>query len=287
MPFETLKDLAEQPWEWPDDAGETILAVLQDSKAAISDRVLAAEFAGDITVINDELVDALLAILRSDAEPAELRAQAAISFGPVLEESDLEFIEEGDELLNGGFGDLGAPSIDKETFHMLRDALRRLYQDSKVPSDVRRSILEAAVRSPQDWQYDAVQAAWASNDADWKRTAVFCMGHVNGFDEPILEALKSGKPDLHYEAVRAAGSMQLDEAWDHIVPLLKLDTPEEGKPLLLAAIEAVAYIRPSEAPDVLGDLMDTEDEEILEAIDDALAMAEACADPCPDCGQSS
>ena len=37
-------------------------------------------------------------------------------------------------------------------------------------------------------------------------------------------------------------------------------------PLLLAAIEAVASIRPEEAPEVLDDLLDSEDEEIADAV---------------------
>lgn len=164
--------------------------------------------------------------------------------------------------------------LTEETFRMLREALETLYQDAGVPDDVRRSILEAAVRSPQDWHHEAIRAAWSSAEPDWKRTAVFSMGFIKGFEGPILEALASGNPDLRYEAVRAAGHWQLDAAWEHIVPLI---APEaEDKPLLLAAIEAASAIRPDEAADLLLDLMDTDDEDILEAIDEALAEAEAC-----------
>ena len=47
------------------------------------------------------------------------------------------------------------------------------------------------------------------------------------------------------------------------------------KPLLLAAIGAVASIRPAEARRILVDLADSGDEEIAEAADEAIALAEA------------
>jgi hypothetical protein len=48
----------------------------------------------------------------------------------------------------------------------------------------------------------------------------------------------------------------------------------EDKVLLLAAIEAVACIRPREAGMVLVDLTEDEDEDIVEAAHEAMAMAE-------------
>ena len=52
---------------------------------------MAADLAGDLVVINDALVDALLAIVGNAAEPEELRAKAAISLGPVLEQADMRW----------------------------------------------------------------------------------------------------------------------------------------------------------------------------------------------------
>jgi len=69
-------------------------------------------------------------------------------------------------------------------------------------------------------------------------TAVFAMAHIRGFSDQILEALKSANPEIHYEAVRAAGNWELDAAWPHVVRLV--GDPGTPKALLLAAIEAVA-----------------------------------------------
>jgi len=258
-----LRDIP--PWEWPEGAGKMFLDILRGGQAAEADRLLAAELAGDFTVINDELADALLSILRSGDESEALRGQAAISLGPMLEQADMDGFEEAD----------GVP-IAERTFHRIQESLRKLYMDAGVPKDVRRRILEAAVRAPQDWHREAVRAAYGSDDEVWRLTAVFCMRFVRGFDEQILEALDSRNPDIHYEAVCAAGAWEVDAAWPHIAALVTSE--ETDKPLLLAAIEAVASIRPREAAEILDDLTDSDDEDIVEAVSEAMTMAEGLAD---------
>ena len=128
------------------------------------------------------------------------------------------------------------------------------------------------MRAPEEWHTEAIRAAYAVNDQDWKRTAVFCMRFVSGFDAEVLEALNSDDADIHEQAILAAGTWQVDAAFPHIVKLItEEDTPKD---LLLAAIDAVATIRPHEAVDYLEDLADSEDEEISDAVEDAMATAE-------------
>lgn len=259
MKLETLKDTP--PWDWPEDTSAALLDILRDGQAPESDRLLAAELAGDPTVIDDDLVSALLEIVGNRGAPGKLRARAALSLGPVLEQADTD-----------GFEDENDEPISERSFHAIQDSLRELFQDVSIPKEVRRRILEASVRAPQDWHQDAVRLAGRSDDEAWKLTGVFCMRFVRGFDEEILQALGSPNPDIHYEAVCAAGVWGVQAGWPHIAALLT--TKGIAKPLLLAAIEAVSSIRPQEAPEMLGDLADSEDEDIVEAVDEALAMAE-------------
>jgi len=249
------------PWEWPEDAGKTLLTILRDEQASESDRVLAAELAGDSTVINDELADRLLSIVQSGAEPERLRATSAIALGPVLELSDTD-----------GFDDPEDTPITEDTFLRIQESFRKLYSDTSVPKEVRRRVLEASVRALQDWHKGAVRSAYANRDEDWKLTAVFAMGFVPGFGDQILEALESSNPEIEREAVQAAGNQGVEAAWPHVAALLASE--DTDKPLLLAAIEAAAYIRPDEAGILLVDLADSRDEEIAEAAQDAMAMSE-------------
>ncbi len=175
-----------------------------------------------------------------------------------------------------GFEDADDVAIAKRTFHQIQASLRELYADTNIPNAVRRRILEASVRAPQDWHRDAVRAAYSSDDEPWRLTAVFCMRFVRGFDPQILDALESANPDIHYEAVMATGTWAVNAAWRHVAALVTSGKPD--KALMLAAIDAVAAIRPREARAILSDLTDSDDEDIVEAVYEALAMTEAPAD---------
>jgi hypothetical protein len=253
------------PWEWPVGTDGKLLEVLEDDEASDADRLLAAELAGDLSVTSDALVEALLATVGNPERSGEIRAKAAISLGPVLEEADIE-----------GFAGDGDPPISETTFDHARESLRALYLDKGLGTPIRRRVLEASVRAPQDWHAEAIRTAYASRDDDWKLTAVFCMRFVAGFDAAILEALDSKDPEIRREAVLAAGNWEVKAAWERVAALLTSD--ETDKPLLLAAIEAAVSIRPGEASDLLEELRTSDDEEIVEAVEDALAMADASSD---------
>lgn len=258
MDLKTLEAIP--PWEWPQDADRIILDVLRNDQAEPSDRLLAAELAGDSGDVNDELAEALLSILQNVNEPEALRGLAVISLGPALEYAYMD-----------GFDDPDDVPISESMFRNIQETLRRLYRDARVPRGVRRRVLEASVRAPEDWHKEAVRAAYRSNEEDWKLTAVFCMQYIGGFDEQIFESIGSKNPDILYEAICAAGNWEIDAAWPHIAALIRSEQTE--KELLLAAIEAAAMIRPGEAAEILEPLVDSDDEDIVDAVYEALAMS--------------
>ena len=260
MNLKTLQNIP--PWEWPRDTGEALHQVLTDDRANPSDRLIAAELAGDFTVINDDLADALMAVLRSGGQPEKLRATAALSFGAALEQADTVEFDDPDDV-----------PISESMFRKIQTSLHALYLDESNPKEVRRRILEASVRAPEQWHPDAIRAAYSSGEKDWMLTAVFSMRWVRGFNDQILDALKSTDPEIRCEAVNAAGNWELDAAWPHIAEIV--NDPRAAKALRIAAIHAT-NIRPLEARELLEDLRDSEDEEIAEAAAEAIIMAEAC-----------
>jgi hypothetical protein len=259
MNLKTLKETA--PWNWPEGTAQFLLASLTDSSLTEADRLLAAELAGDLAVINESIVDALLAIVERETETDVLRGQAAISLGPVLELCDMD-----------GFDDPEDVPISSEVFSRLQQRLEELFARTVTPKDVKRRILEASARASRNWHYEAIRQAFLSNDPNWQLTAVFCMGYVEGFDAEILKALVNPNPAIQYLAISAAGVWQVEEAWPHVVA--KLSTENVEKPILLAAIDAVASLRPSEAQETLSSLLESEDEDLVEAASEAIGMAE-------------
>jgi len=272
MNIRSLKDIP--PWQWPKNAGKIILGVLRNDQSDESDRLLAAELGGDYVVINDDLADALLSILCNPRESNTLRRQAAISLGPALESADIDGFEDPDDV-----------PITEPMFLKIRKTLQTLYMDTETPKQVRRPVLEASVRASEKWHENAVAAAYRSDDVDWKLTAVFCMRYLRGFDKQILESLESQNPDILYHALFAAGNWEIDAAWPHIAALVASEDTE--KELLLAAIEAAAFIRPHKASEILRPLLRSDDDDVVGAVHEAMAMADAMNEDEEDADENS
>jgi len=256
--IESLEDLP--PWDWPKGAHDAILQALRDRKRPVKERTLAAHLGGEIVVMDDVLAEALLEIFMSREEPEEIRAAAAISFGPALQLA-----------WEDGFEDPGSVPISEAMYDRIRAALRQVHDDTGAPKEVRRRALEAAVRAEDEWLFDAARAAYKTGDREWVLTALFAMGHMDGFDREILDALRSKEEEIQREAIIAAGSREIDGAWGVVSGLVaRRGSP---KPILLAAIPAAASIRPEEVYELLDPLRDSKDSEIREAVEDALALA--------------
>jgi len=249
------------PWDWPANASDIVISALSNRKASKADRLLAADLAGEYVILSEEIFDALITVVCSHEESAELRSTAAIALGPGLEDS-----------FAGDYEDIEDPPALSELFvQKIQKMLRDIYLDADAPKSVRRSVLEASVRDPQEWHAGAIKSAYNSDDAEWKLTAVFCMNYIKGFETQILESLTSSNPHIRYHAVNAAGNWEIDAAWPHIVRLVTSDNVD--KSLRIAAIKAAASIRPHES-DILEPLVDSDDEDISETAMEALAEAE-------------
>jgi hypothetical protein len=258
----TVKRLEAMPsWSWPADAAETLLRTFRDRSSHDDERMLAATLAGDVVAMNDEIAAALVELARDGTESEELRGQAAVALGAALEMVDT--LEEEDP-------------FSFKTFEWVQEALKTGYAEAGVPKLVRRRMLEASVRAPRDWHAAATRAAFASGDPEWRLTAVFCMRELRGFECEILEALRSNSPELVFQAVAAAGTWQIDDAWQDVVALVENGATD--KDLLIEAIRAIGYIRPDEAPGILEGLVEHEDDDIADAAHEALEAAASLDD---------
>lgn len=255
--FETLP-----PWEWPPESSAFLHQVLTNKAAALSDREAAAAFAGVIVAMNDQIAEDLLAIIGSQSEAERLRAVSAISLGPVLDQLDVTDFDDPYE----------EPPITKATLNNIKNSLHRFFVDTQFPKEVRRRILEASIRSHEDWHKDAIKTAYASDDREWKLTAVFAMRFVKGFNRQILESIHNPDPEIKGEAIEAAGNWELDAAWPHIRSLLEnRNTP---KPLLLSAIEAAGNMWAEGALELLETFTRSKDAEIRDAAQEAMGAAD-------------
>ncbi|HVR44791.1 MAG TPA: hypothetical protein VMS56_15265 [Thermoanaerobaculia bacterium] len=213
--------------------------------------------------MSDELAREVLAIGSGDGHP-DVRADAVIALGPIVEECGMDYVDgDDDEALDL----MLAPPLSRETFATIVAKIRGLYDDSSQPTIVRRRALEVLVRDPQPWQKDAVRAHFRSGDRDWRLTAVFAMGYLDGFDRELLETLKNETGDLLFEAVRSAGERETPGAAPIIAALAR--SPDADEDARLAAIAALPMIDRRSAG-LLEELAGSDDEEIAEAAQEAL-----------------
>ncbi|MEJ5347835.1 MAG: HEAT repeat domain-containing protein [Desulfosoma sp.] len=258
MDLEALYELA--PWEWPEGTKETLVGVLQNRKAAIRDREMAAELLSDVSLMDDALARLLLKIAADPDEDASLRGTAAVALGASLEYVDME-----------GFEDPEESPLSEELFDEIQEKFHDLYRDPRTPDEVRRSVLEASVRAPLEWHREAVASAYKSPQKDWKLSAVFAMRWLEGFDKEILESLQSEDPDILYQAVCAAGAWGVSGAAPVLQKILESDEIDED--LFFATLEAVGTVMPERATELLGDLLNSDDPEIVDAVEEALSTA--------------
>ena len=131
-------------------------------------------------VTDERALAALLDLVQRRDASVEVRAKAAVAFGPALEIYDYDRDEPlfGDEEID--------PAVAKQT----QRTLIAIVRDESEPKLVRRRALEASIRSYEDEHAPLIRRFWIDRDVEWRMTAVFCMGYAPGFEREILGAVR-------------------------------------------------------------------------------------------------
>ena len=214
-------------------------------------------------MMDDDIARAFLRVASGDAAE-EIRSDAIVGLGPIIEEAGMDFsVDEIDFELDPDLG----PGISRDTFKSIIAEIRALYENEAQPKLVRRRAFEVLVRDPQPWQSAEIRKHYAGDDPLWKLTAVFGMGYVAGFEKEIAATVASASDHLLYEAVRAASSMEVSSAAQHIRDLATSNRTDRD--LRLVAIEALVNVDP-DSEDILLSLTRSRDAEIAETAQGAL-----------------
>jgi HEAT repeat protein len=134
--------------------------------------------------------------------------------------------------------------------------------------EVRRRALEAVAFSGREEVADLIAQAYAAPDRLSRVSAIFAMGRSADprWAELVLAELESGDPELRYEAVRAAGELELAGA----VPALKKFVDEGDAQVREAAIWSLGQIGGEEARETLLNLLEEAEDDERDFIEDAL-----------------
>lgn len=199
-----------------------------------------------------ETMHLMLKHVRSDESP-NVRARGLVGLGKFILLGEYEEIPE---------------SLAIEA----QDLAVAMHEDNAQPLEVRRRALEALSNSSHGKKNKLIHDAYHSSEHLLKVSAVFAMGRTcdERWQDILLDELDSSDNEIVYEAVRACGEIQLASSVRQIGELLLGDDRE----IQMMAIWALGEIGGKQSLDILSTLQEnTEDEDILELIDEALDVA--------------
>jgi HEAT repeat protein len=197
-----------------------------------------------------DLIDIFTAVLNRDPAP-EARAAAATALGQYV------FLGQMEEL-------------DPALARKVEDLLLAIYAGPDL-LDIRRRALESIGFADRPDAAAAIQQAYESGDEQLRVSALFAMGRSLDHEKwgaTVLGDLAHLSPRIRFEAARAAGELALAGAVPALGQLIRDVDPEVRE----ISVWALGEIGGDDARELLQNLLqDTDDDELAEIIDDALA----------------
>jgi HEAT repeat protein len=156
-----------------------------------------------------------------------------------------------------------------------QDVAIQLLTNDQEDLEVRRRALEAISNCSHDIVAEAIQEAYDSSERLMRVSSIFAMGRScdRRWWTTVLKEMNSEDEELRYEAARAAGELQLEEA---VMPLGAM-AARDDREIKEAAIWSLGEIGGREAVRILSalaqDAEEMDDDDLLEAVEDAISNA--------------
>lgn len=202
-----------------------------------------------------ELLSRLIDLAEND-ESVDVRAAAVSDIGRFILLGEYEEIPESDAT-------------------RAQDVAIGLLNDMTEDIQVRRRALEAISNSSLDFVSEAIKEAYESDERLMRVSAIFAMGrsYDEQWNETVLRELRNDDSEIRYEAARAAGELEIEEAVTLLGQLAVVDERE----IKQVAIWSLGEIGGNHAMRLLSalaeDAEEAEDEDLQEAIEDAIGYA--------------
>jgi HEAT repeat protein len=267
----TSKQIEEFKKGWPDLPTEKRLEVMQTlgemseetieldinavSRAVLADPDDAVRAAAIHNLWEDQgedLVDPFLEYLTDDASEA-VRIAAATALGVYVYLGEME-------------------DLPEETMHKIEEKLLNVF-NSEDSLEVRRRALESLGFSSIPEVSVAIEDAHESEEDMLKVSSLFAMGRSLDSDrwgDTVVADLTHADPQIRFEATRAAGELQLEEAIVQLGLLLH-DSQADVQEM---AVWSLGEIGTEDSRRFLQDRLETADEELTALIEDAMANAD-------------
>ena len=165
-------------------------------------------------------------------------------------------------------------SRDEES---IRSALVATIDSSDEDLEVRRRAVEAVACLPDPAVEEIIKDAYTSGVPELKQSSIYAMGRSsNAVWLPIaLREMEDPSPAIRFEAANAAGLLGDEKVAPHLISLLR----DDDLSVQLAAITSLGSVGGTLASQALMKCVESGDEAIVEAADEALQEIEFDEDP--------
>jgi HEAT repeat protein len=191
--------------------------------------------------------------------------------------------EKSIEVRSAAFGILGRfillgeyEELDHAQIRHAQTLAYETWYNHQEPVEVRRRALEAFANCTDERLPDMIAEAYKSHLPEMQVSALFAMGrsYDSRWNSTVIKELDNEDPKIRYEAVRAAGELELKQA---VQRLGKIARDERDREIMLMAVWSLGEIGGDLATRVLGRLADEaedrEDDDLIEAIEEAMDTA--------------
>lgn len=251
--LEIMKQLGEQS----EDAFDlNINAVSRVAIQDADDQVRAAAIRNLWEDEGHDLVEPFLQFLITDDSEA-VRIAAATALGMYVYLGEME-------------------ELSPELTQRIEDALFDIFESDDT-LEVRRRALESIGFSQRPEAVEAISRAYEDPDELMRVSALFAMGRnldPDKWGDIVLANLEHSSSQVRFEAARAAGEMQLEDA----IPVLGELLNDPDREVQDISVWSLGEIGGSEAHSLLEQRLETADENLAQAIEDAMNNAQLLDD---------
>ncbi|MBX3001551.1 MAG: HEAT repeat domain-containing protein [Caldilineaceae bacterium] len=243
--WQTVKDLVEASYaDLQLELGRFLRVAIEDE----SERVRSMAIHGLGEDVGEDLISPLIQILNYDPS-ATVRAVAAAALGAFVLAGELEEID-SIQAMRAEEALLAILHSETEALEVQCRALESVAFSGEAGI---RQLIEDAYYSPyEEMQISSLVAMGRSADTRWRATA--------------QSELENSSPLVRTEAARACGELEARAALEDLMSLLT----DEEKSVRLAAIFALGRLGGRDAEDALNSMLLSEDEDEVEAAEEAL-----------------
>lgn len=184
-----------------------------------SDTVLLFDEISGLALKDPEAQVRTVAVRLQAENPKESRARV---FTRIADKDSDEFVRAAAVSSLGQYIYLGElDKISPETLHLIEDKLFSIV-NGKDTDLVRRRALESVGFSSREEAVPLIEKAYQQKDTGWVASALFAMGRSmdSRWEKEVMGNLNSPDPELSFEAIRAAGKMEIQAARPRLLKML-------------------------------------------------------------------